>query len=94
MYFEIFSDIWFLLETLLNFFTPFYSKGVLVIDKKSIAMHYIKSWFILDIVTSFPYSTLYLIQITDEKSQLGRIRLRKYTRVIRLLSILKVNRAF
>jgi len=40
-YFEFFVDLWFLVELLLNFITGYYEKGVLVLDKKKIAKHYL-----------------------------------------------------
>ena len=40
-YFELFIDIWFIIEVQLNFFTGYYDKGVLVSDKCGIAKNYL-----------------------------------------------------
>jgi hypothetical protein len=49
-------DLWFLFEIVINFFTAYYEKGCLVIDHKKIALNYAKTWFALDIISSFPIS--------------------------------------
>jgi hypothetical protein len=56
--FEMFIDTWFVFEIMTNFFTGFYLKGVLVLDLKRIALTYIKTWFVIDLLSSFPYSLL------------------------------------
>jgi potassium voltage-gated channel Eag-related subfamily H protein 8 len=58
-YFELYIDIWFLTELLLNFVTGYYDKGFLVQSRKSIALNYLKTWFVPDLISSFPYSFLY-----------------------------------
>ena len=63
--FEIFIDIWFLLEMALNFFTGYYQNGIVVMDRKHIALNYIKTWFFPDIVSSFPYSFFYFRSSTS-----------------------------
>lgn len=35
-YFELFIDIWFLIEIIANFFTGFYEKGSLIMDRTKI----------------------------------------------------------
>lgn len=56
VFIETFIDIWFLLEILLNFLTGYYEKGHLVMQKKKIAINYIKTWFFLDLISSIPFS--------------------------------------
>ena len=40
----------------LCFNTGFYSEGMLVMTRKEVMLDYIKSWLLLDLVASFPYS--------------------------------------
>jgi hypothetical protein len=54
--FENIMDVWFIVEIILNFFTAFYRKGILVIDLKLIAINYIRHWFIFDMLGSLPFS--------------------------------------
>jgi len=56
VYFEICIDVWFLFEIFMNFFTAYYDRGYLIVNKKEIAIKYAKSWFFLDLLSSFPYS--------------------------------------
>jgi hypothetical protein len=53
-YFEMFIDIWFLLEIIANFFTGFYNKGILIINLKLIIINYLKGWFLIDLCSSSP----------------------------------------
>jgi hypothetical protein len=64
-YFELVIDLWFLLEIVLNFFTGFYIKGVVVLEKREIAKNYLKSWFAIDLISSFPYSILYFADVNS-----------------------------
>lgn len=62
--FELVVDSLFMLDMIISFNTTFYDKGVVVFillqhykiyDRKKIALNYLTSWFILDILSSFPY---------------------------------------
>ena len=53
--FETFSPYIFLIDILFNFNTSYYSKGELISKRAKIAKHYIKTKFILDLVTIFPF---------------------------------------
>ena len=39
-----------------NFNTGFYEKGALVMQRKHIVINYLKTWFMIDLLASFPYS--------------------------------------
>ena len=41
-----------------NFNTGFYKEGTLVMDRRDIVMSYLKTWFVPDLVSSFPYMWL------------------------------------
>lgn len=49
-------DSCFMLDIVVTFNTGFYKKGYLVMKRKEIIINYIKTWFILDMLASFPYS--------------------------------------
>lgn len=57
-YLELCFDIWFLLEIALNFNTGYYEKGILVMNRKSICLKYVKTWFFLDLFSSIPISLI------------------------------------
>ncbi len=54
--FDTIIDVFFICDILINFNTGFYRKGVVVMKRKDIMINYLKGWFWLDLVASFPYS--------------------------------------
>lgn len=52
--FDTAVDIIFLFDIYLNFNTGFYKKGILIMEPKSILKNYLKGWFWLDFMASFP----------------------------------------
>jgi hypothetical protein len=54
--FETFIDCIFLVDIVISFNTGFYQKGYLVMKRKDIVINYIKTWFLIDLVASFPYN--------------------------------------
>ena len=55
-YFETIIDVSFMIDIIVNFNTGFYKKGYLVMKRKEIIKNYMKTWFFLDLLASFPYS--------------------------------------
>ena len=53
---ELFTTACFCADMVLNFITPVYVNGQLVTSRKGIAMNYLKGWFILDLLSIFPWS--------------------------------------
>jgi hyperpolarization activated cyclic nucleotide-gated potassium channel 2 len=45
-----------MMDIIITFNTGFYKKGYLVMKRKEIIKNYLKTWFILDLFASFPYS--------------------------------------
>ena len=77
-YFETVIDVFFISEIFITFNTGYYRNGNLVMQRKYIILNYVRTWFILDLFASFPYS--YVIQLSsnndnssgdDEDSQSG-----------------------
>ncbi|XP_018909518.1 voltage-gated delayed rectifier potassium channel KCNH8 isoform X2 [Bemisia tabaci] len=81
----------FILDIILNFRTTFVSKkGEVVSNSKLIAIHYVKSWFIVDLLAALPFDLLYASDVYsgDEPSP-GQIHLLKLTRLLRLARLLQ-----
>ena len=66
MVFETMIDIIFIFDIVMTFNTGFYKKGYLVMKRRDIVIEYMKSWFLIDLVASFPYSWLFKIIGDDE----------------------------
>ncbi|CAK9299988.1 unnamed protein product [Gordionus sp. m RMFG-2023] len=103
--FNCFSDTMFLLDIVVNFRTgimPADKTEHIILDPKIIAKHYIKSWFILDFVSSFPFDYFLLIfspglvQRDGQKFQMiqaGRaLRILRLAKLLSLLRLLRVSR--
>jgi len=66
-YIDIVVDVFFILDLFINFFYAYYDNDKkLVTNNKTLAKNYLKSWFIVDLVASFPLS-LVLIEMESEK---------------------------
>lgn len=76
-------DFFFGADMILNFFMAYYDASEDIVDNRSkIACRYIKSWFIVDLISIFPISQ---IMNTDDYSSLARIaRLPKLYRLIKV----------
>ena len=53
--FEMIQDFFFMIDILASFNTGIYKNGSIVMQRKEITMTYLKSWFCIDFVASFPY---------------------------------------
>jgi hyperpolarization activated cyclic nucleotide-gated potassium channel 2 len=53
-------DLCFGIDMLINFNTGYYKNGVLIMNRKLIVINYMKSWFWMDLIATFPY--VYVIQ--------------------------------
>ena len=60
--FETFIDSLFLVDIIISFNTGFYKKGYLVMKRREIIINYLKTWFIIDLVASFPYTWFFPVQ--------------------------------
>lgn len=87
-------DFSFLLDIILTFLTavPDYEKKSLIVDKKVIAKKYLKSWFIVDVISIMPFDLLF-----ESKNgylyNLGKFsRFARFTKMLRLLRIVKMTK--
>jgi hypothetical protein len=53
---ELFFDLLFAVDILLCFNTGIYKNGILFMNRKEIILDYLKTWFLLDLLATFPYS--------------------------------------
>ncbi len=66
LYLEDIMDITFMMDIIVTFNTGFYKKGYLVMKRKDIIKNYLKTWFWVDLIATFPYS--WVIGISDDGS--------------------------
>jgi len=55
---DIFVDIMFIADILINFRTTYIHNGEVVSDPRKIAFNYIKSWFLIDAAAAIPFDVL------------------------------------
>ncbi|XP_043496426.1 potassium voltage-gated channel subfamily H member 8 isoform X1 [Polistes fuscatus] len=92
---DVVVEALFIFDILLNFRTTYVSrKGEVVSNSKSIALNYMKTWFVVDLVAALPFDFLYASDVySGEESGHGNIHLVKLTRLLRLARLLqKIDR--
>lgn len=84
-------DILFMIDFLLNCVTGYYdSESNLVTDRKKIMLNYLKGWFLIDIIASFPFNLIEISESTSRQSSKSYVRIVKLPRIYRLLRISKL----
>ncbi|ESO85432.1 hypothetical protein LOTGIDRAFT_107737, partial [Lottia gigantea] len=84
-------DVVFFVDIVLNFHTSFVGpSGEVISDPKVIRMHYLKSWFVIDLLSCLPYDVFNAFQYVDDGistlfSALKVVRLLRLGRVVRKL---------
>jgi hypothetical protein len=59
-YIDVAMTTVFLVDIVLNCFTAYYEKGKIVTDHGKIVHHYLRTWFVLDIVCTVPFDWIIL----------------------------------
>ena len=93
--FTSFSDLVFIADVVLNFWTGIITKeNVVILDMKEVRKMYAKRWLILDVVSIFPfdYITLILVETLSINALFQASRVLRLLRLIKLLSLLRLFR--
>lgn len=88
-----FAQCFFLLDIYLNFQTAFYTKGTLIEKRKKIIKNYLRAWFWIDCLASFPYD--WVMNVIDDEnigSSANMLRNAKLIRTIKFIKFIKVLR--
>ncbi|XP_070969749.1 potassium/sodium hyperpolarization-activated cyclic nucleotide-gated channel 2 isoform X1 [Oncorhynchus clarkii lewisi] len=98
--FNVISDTCFLVDLVLNFRT-----GVLegddqiILDPKVIRMRYLKTWFVVDFISSIPMDYIFLIvdleaqmEASDVYRTARALRIVRFTKILSLLRLLRLSR--
>jgi hypothetical protein len=89
-FFDYIVDLLFLMDIVLNFHTGYLDEhNLLIMNTKMIAERYIKTWFFIDILATFPFELLALLARVDAGSNVQLFALLKCPRLLRLGRILK-----
>jgi hypothetical protein len=90
--FDYFIDAYFILDLLLNFNSGIYLEGILIMKRKEVCEIYLKTWFIFDLISSFPYTTVYETFISPEVVHHSSNKAPELVRIIRLIRFVKILR--
>ncbi|NWR42895.1 KCNH8 protein, partial [Regulus satrapa] len=73
-------------DIILNFRTTYVSKsGQVIFEARSICIHYVTTWFIIDLIAALPFDVLYAFNVTV----VSLVHLLKTVRLLRLLRLLQ-----
>jgi hypothetical protein len=89
-YFDVFVDLCFGIDMVLTFFTAYEQESVMIVDHMNICKNYLKSWFAIDFMSTFPFDLI--IPIVLEGISPGTLRSIKLIRALRLFRLLKLFR--
>ena len=67
-------DVFFFADIVLNFHTSYVGEdGEVITDLKQIRRYYLKTWFVLDLVTSLPYGLLSFVDSDNAVSSRSKL---------------------
>uniref|UniRef100_UPI00398F5354 potassium/sodium hyperpolarization-activated cyclic nucleotide-gated channel 1-like n=1 Tax=Pristiophorus japonicus TaxID=55135 RepID=UPI00398F5354 len=96
--FNVASDTFFLVDLIVNFRTGIVveDNAEIILDPKVIKWKYLKSWFILDFVSSIPVDYIFLIIEKGFDSDVYKtaraLRIVRFTKILSLLRLLRLSR--
>lgn len=100
--FNCFSDTFFLLDVVFNFRTGITDQKTaeqVILAPGQIAIHYLKSWFVIDFISAVPFDYIFLLVDEDKdpnlvniSQALGILRLFKLLSLLRLLRLSRLVR--
>jgi len=92
--------IFYILDIMMNFNTGFYDKGMLVMDRSRVFVHYMKGWFWIDMPISIPYEyitnsgTFRIENFADSYEAIKTIRPWRLIRLLRMIRVIKLMKIF
>ncbi|PKU45069.1 potassium sodium hyperpolarization-activated cyclic nucleotide-gated channel hypothetical protein [Limosa lapponica baueri] len=96
--FNVASDTVFLLDLIMNFRTGTVNEdsSEIILDPKIIKMNYLKSWFVVDFISSIPVDHIFLIVEKGMDSEVYKtaraLRIVRFTKILSLLRLLRLSR--
>ena len=88
-------DVLFAIDMVVNFFLGYFDEhGQWEFDNKKIAKHYLKGWFIIDLLSVIPFSLIGQLSGSNTLNQLMILRLIRLLRLIKLARVIRASRLF
>lgn len=86
--FNVIVNVSFVIDTVLHFFTAIPTESGLMTDRKVIIRRYLSTWFVLDLITCLPLTTLLRDRVYPS------LRVITPMRAVRLMGLLKVVKVY
>jgi len=94
-YFKMVTDIWFLVDLMLNFRTGWVTEdGKIILHVTKVRRLYLRFWFWIDLISIIPFDTLVEFVQLEKADNLDAIVLTRYLKNIRFAKILTILRVF
>ena len=96
--FNVISDTFFLMDLVLNFRTGIVKEDntEIILDPQQIKIKYLRSWFVVDFISSIPVDYIFLIVETRIDSDFYKtaraLRIVRFTKILSLLRLLRLSR--
>uniref|UniRef100_A0AAQ4P3J0 Cyclic nucleotide-binding domain-containing protein n=1 Tax=Gasterosteus aculeatus aculeatus TaxID=481459 RepID=A0AAQ4P3J0_GASAC len=96
--FNVVSDTFFLMDLVLNFRTGIVreNNAEIILDPHKIKIKYLKTWFVVDFISSIPVDYIFLIVETRINSDFYKtaraLRIVRFTKILSLLRLLRLSR--
>jgi len=91
-------DLLFAVDLVLQFFIMYPQRTnygyTLVQNPKKIAIHYLKTWFVIDFISVLPFDLVGLLSESDEMKKMKALKVFRLLRLLKLLRVLKASRLF
>ena len=96
-------DVFFIIDILISFNTGYYKGGMIVMKRRIITNKYLKGWFIIDFIASFPYYFIFLLSTSYDPNEftglifkapefVRLLKIAKFLLIIKLLRVAKLSR--
>ena len=91
---ELAMDFCFMADVVLNFFTITVVRGEQISDPRRVAKMYLKSWFVIDLVSSLPLSLMRDIGYKQSGMLSRMAKLLKISRILKVFRLLRMSKFF
>lgn len=90
---DIFITVYFFIDIILSFNTAYYQGGSIIASRKEISKNYLKYWFWLDFMSTFPYDMVISDSNNSKVSSAAQLlRILRFYRILRLLRLAKLKK--
>ncbi|KAI1291721.1 Potassium voltage-gated channel subfamily H member 8 [Halotydeus destructor] len=87
IYTDVFVEVVFIIDIILSFGTTFVNKkGEVVTKSRSIVKHYLKGWFLCDLLAALPFDVLYAANLYSRNTLIHLLKLTRLLRLVRLFA--------